>query len=123
MYSTERMTLREEETIDSMVENLTAKAMSNCKYRPKMQNMCPIDNDVLLAIHNSYGSIYENVIEESKCLWIHSMIYRALRTLFPESITINLPDVKVPVEYYVSKTYTSSGKESSRHLIILEIRL
>ena len=60
------MTVSEEEIIDTVVENLTTKAMNECKYRPKTQVSSPDGNEVLLAIQKSYGNIYEDVIEENK---------------------------------------------------------
>ena len=123
IYSTEGMTMSEEETIDTMVENLTAKAMDGWKYRSKAQRASPEDNEVLLAIQKSYRSIYEDVIEENKYLQMYSMTFRVLKSFFPESITINLPDVKIPVEYYVPKTNIPSENESSSRIIVLEIRL
>jgi hypothetical protein len=123
IYSTEGMTMSEEETIDMMVENLTAKAMDGWKYRSKAQGSSPGDNEVLLAIQKSYRSIYEDVIEENKYVQMYSMMFRVLKSFFPESITVNLPDVKIPVEYYVPKTFIPSENESSSHMVVLEIRL
>ena len=123
IYSTEGMTMSEEETIDMMVENLTAKAMDGWKYRSKAQRSSPGDNEVLLAIQKSYRSIYEDVIEENKYVQMYSMMFRVLKSFFPESITGNLPDVKIPVEYYVPKTFIPSENESSSHMVVLEIRL
>ena len=123
IYSTEGMTMSEEETIDMMVENLTAKAMDGWKYRSKAQRSSPGDNEVLLAIQKSYRSIYEDVIEENKYVQMYSMMFRVLKSFFPESITVNLPDVKIPVEYYVPKTFITSENESSSHMVVLEIRL
>ena len=97
IYSTEGMTMSEEETIDMMVENLTAKAMDGWKYRSKAQRSSPGDNEVLLAIQKSYRSIYEDVIEENKYVQMYSMMFRVLKSFFPESITVNLPEVKIPV--------------------------
>ena len=123
IYSTEGMTMSEEETIDMMVENLTAKAMDGWKYRSKAQRSSPGDNEVLLAIQKSYRSIYEDVIEENKYVQMYSMMFRVLKSFFPESITVNLPDVKIPGEYYVPKTFIPSENESSSHMVVLEIRL
>ena len=123
IYSTEGMTMSEEETIDMMVENLTAKAMDGWKYRSKAQRSSPGDNEVLLAIQKSYRSIYEDVIEENKYVQMYSMMFRVLKSFFPESITVKLPDVKIPVEYYVPKTFIPSENESSSHMVVLEIRL
>ena len=123
IYSTEGMTMSEEETIDMMVENLTAKAMDGWKYRSKAQRSSPGDNEVLLAIQKSYRSIYEDVIEENKYVQMYSMMFRVLKSFSPESITVNLPDVKIPVEYYVPKTFIPSENESSSHMVVLEIRL
>lgn len=65
-HSTERMTVSEEETIDTIVEKLTSKAMEGCKRCPETQISIPEENEVVVAIQKTYGNIYQNVIEENE---------------------------------------------------------